>query len=687
MVQLHRLILVFAVFVSSISLPVIGQDQSGTAVADPPQDAAAANNEAKSAEAKPAETEAKPESPPAAEPAKDEAAKTEPEKKEEPKAAEPDPKAEKKDESKNGKATKADEKEKESTATEIRHLTLSGTYVDLVQPMGLDATSLLLGSGPTKQKSFYRLCDYLDAMAKEESLKVIVFDLSDANLDMNSAQLDEFARRMKKLKESKKKTIAWLEDASNVHLTIAATCDQVLMADFGGVDMPSVAMESMFYRDAMDLIGVKASVVRAGDFKGAVEPYMNSVMSDHLRSHYLDMLKSINDASVSRLADARGMKLDDVRKLQSQRIHLPKDALAAGLVDKLVPYGSMKSSVDEIVGGETKWTTPASKAKKELTFFEFMGMMMAGPSSSTTRIREDSIAVLHLSGPIMDGTSPSGGAIISGPVVKVIEEIGKEERIKAIVVRINSPGGSATASEAIRQALVKLAAKKPTVVSMGEVAASGGYWISCIDVPVYAERGTITGSIGVFSMKLSFGSLMKRIGVHVESLTLDDSAAFFAVDRAWSDEDVAKLQSTIDHVYDRFLGLVAESRGMSVDQAKGLAGGRVWSGAQAKEKGLVDSIGGLDDCLAVVAKKAGLENYKVIHRPRVSAGLNLGELFGQSDEDEVWSSAVSSQAIELLQKRGLRLDTTFAILRDAATRTHHRPTVWLLNPAEISVRE
>ena len=129
-------------------------------------------------------------------------------------------------------------------------------------------------------------------------------------------------------------------------------------------------------------------------------------------------------------------------------------------------------------------------------------------------------------------------------------------------MRINSPGGSATASEAVRQALVKLAQKKPTVVSMGNMAASGGYWISCIDAPVYAEKGTLTGSIGVFSMKLSAGALMRRIGVHLESMTLDDSAGVFALDRVWSDTDLETLQGHIDMVYDRFLELVADARGM-----------------------------------------------------------------------------------------------------------------------------
>ena len=147
--------------------------------------------------------------------------------------------------------------------------------------MGLDVTSLL--QGPVNQKPFYRLCEYVDKLADGKSHQYLVLDLSDPTLAMNMAQLDEFTRRVERFKKSGKKTIAWLEDASTVALAIAASCDEVLMADFGGIDMPSLAMQSMYYKDAFDLLGIQASVVRAGNFKGAVEPYTQSVMSAHLR--------------------------------------------------------------------------------------------------------------------------------------------------------------------------------------------------------------------------------------------------------------------------------------------------------------------------------------------------------------------------------------------------------------------
>lgn len=582
-------------------------------------------------------------------------------------------------------------KEKLSAKKQLRQIALSGSYDDLMQPASIDPTSLLLGQAPAKSKSFFRLCEYLQEMGDEENLTHVLLDLSDSAIGFNSAQLDEFTRRMAVLKAKGKKTIAWLEDASNVHMAIAACCDEIIMADFGGVDMPSSALETMFYRDAMDLVGVKASVVRAGDFKGAVEPYTNPVMSEHLKGHYLAMLESINAAQVSRIAKGRGLTTAAVRELQKKRMLLPADALAAGLVTKLAPYGSMKSTVQDSIGKDIEWTKPKSKPKRELSIFEIMSKAMAGPKENA-KLKDDSIAILHLSGAIVDGKEASPGSIVAGPMVKSIEELIQDDRVKGVVVRVNSPGGSATASEAIRQALDELARKKPVVISMGEMAASGGYWVSCIGQPIYAEHGTITGSIGVFSLKLSLGSLLRRVGVHVESVTLDESASSNAIDRAWSEAEIQNMQRFIDEVYDRFLKLASQSRSIPIEKLKTLAGGRVWSGDQAKQHGLVDEIGGVDDCIAIVAKKASLEKYKVVHRPEPSTGFDLFRMLDESSSGDIAIEQVGVlQSLEqklfgIFAQRGFRLDTTRVLLRSGWQNPSGKPAIWALMPQEMRVR-
>jgi protease-4 len=569
---------------------------------------------------------------------------------------------------------------------QVQVIALSGSYVDLMGATAFDPTSLLTGAGPGKRKSFYKLCDYIDELGRNEKVTHVVFDLSDSSIDFNLAQLDELTRRLHLLKKAGKKMGAWLENASSTHMAIASSCDYVALADFGGIDMPSMSMQSIFYRDAMDLVGVKASVVRAGNFKGAVEPYVNAVMSEHLRDHYMEMLKSMNEAQVSMLAKGRGLTTEKVRELQAKRVILPSEAMKVGLVDKLAPYGSMKETMNSWIKEPAGWIETTAKPKKEMSVFELMGKLMSGPTETASRTKDNTIAVMHLSGAIEDGKKASPGSIVSGPTVKAIEEIIKDDKIKAVVIRINSPGGSATASEAIRRALVQLKEKKPTIVSMGDMAASGGYWVSCIGVPVYAERGTLTGSIGVFSMKLSFGSLIKRIGLHFENIALDDSANAFSPDRTWTEEDEKALQGTIDEVYTKFLKLVSDSRGIKVEKLEDLAGGRVWSGTQAKRVGLVDEIGGLDDCLAVVAKKAGLDKYNVIHRPTVSGGLDLSSILGESDDEEVRLLGISSDALRLLRQRGVSSNVLDCLLRDAMQNVSGRPTIWAIGPAEIHLK-
>jgi protease-4 len=597
------------------------------------------------------------------------------------------------------KSTRSESKsraEKNDNKKHVRVLTLSGNYEDLPSPGSLNPTELIFGGGG-KTKSFYRLCDYLGELESEERVTHVVFDLSDVSMAMNPAQLDEIDRRIVRLRSSGKKLIAWLENADNTHLSIASACNEVIMADFGGIDMPSSTMESMFYRDAMDLVGLHASVVRAGDLKGAVEPYTNSVMSAHLKQHYVEMLESINAAQVARIARGRGLTVGAVRELQKKRMLLPAEALSSKLVDRLAPYGTMKQTIMANLGDEYEWSKPKAKPKRDVSIFELMSKAMS-PPKDPSKLKDESIAVLHLSGAIQDGKDPSPGAIVSGPTVKLIEELNADDKVKGVVVRINSPGGSATASEAIRQSLDALAKKKPIVFSMGEVAASGGYWITCIGQPILAEHGTITGSIGVFSLKVTLGSLLRRVGVRVETVHLDSSAAMDSIDHAWTDEEIARMQDFIDHTYGQFLKLASESRRMSVDAIKPLAGGRVWSGEQAKQRGLVDNLGGLDDAIAMVAKKLSIEKPKVISRPDAPTGLDLFKFLGGADDemgdiqigttDSVDSvlRSLESQLLGLMTRHGFKADGTKLLFRALAKPESGLPKAWALMSEEIKIR-
>jgi protease-4 len=287
-------------------------------------------------------------------------------------------------------------------------------------------------------------------------------------------------------------------------------------------------------------------------------------MSKHLRAHYRDMLEHINNDVARRVATGRDLGVTQVRSFQAQRMFSPKQAKAAGLVDRIVPWRGAEFALGTILGDGTFKTEPALTGKqKRRNTNPMTALLDLFKPKKEREVDEDSIVVLHLSGQIVDGKKPVAGSIVSGPSVETIQKLIGNDKVKGVVVRVNSPGGSATASEAILLALQDLAAKKPVVVSMGNVAASGGYYVTCMGRPILAEPGTITGSIGVFGMRPVVGALMRRVGMRSELVALDDSAEMNAIDRPWSDEAKKSIQTHVTEIYDVFIGHVSRSRKMS----------------------------------------------------------------------------------------------------------------------------
>jgi len=562
----------------------------------------------------------------------------------------------------------------------VRIVALKGAYKDQPSSPAMDPLSLFSGD-LDKANSFFALCEKIDEFAEDDEIQHVLFDLSAPDFRMDLAQLSELSRHIHKLHQAKKQTFAWLETADTIHYSVASSCDKILMADLGMVDLPSLSMTTLHFRDAMDLLGAKASVARVGDFKGAVEPFTLSEMSEGLRAHYREMLTTMNDDLTERIATGRKLERDQVRKLQSERLFTAGGAEKAHLVDQLAPYGSMRESVAKLLGEEVSWVTAPKRQTKQLSFFDLMGKLLGG--AQEPKSDEPSLAVLHLDGMIVDGDSEQHGLLAAEPIVKAIEELQSEKNVRGVVVRINSPGGSATASEAIRRALEKLAAKKPLAVSMGELAASGGYWISCLGRPIYAEPGTLTGSIGVFALKLSFGPLLKKIGVRVENVTLDDSATAMSMERVWSAAEQKKMQEFVEDLYDKFLNRVAASRKLKPETVASIAGGRVWSGAQARKLGLVDQLGGLDDALAAVAKEAGLKpGYEILHRPHRKSPFEKFDLFGE-ETDQI-RLLLNASTRSYLEKMGFAFSFPLHLARE--TLSGKASQAWLIAPTEIVVR-
>ncbi len=563
------------------------------------------------------------------------------------------------------------------TPAPVHLIKLKGAYADLAEQGG-DLTSLLLGGGVGKPKPFYDLIDQLDALGKKDG-DTVLLDLT-TNFAINPVQMAELERAMSGLRKSGKKCYAYIEGAGPTTYQVASMCDEIMMADLGSIDLPSAAMSVTFMKDALDLLGVKFDVVRCGDFKGAVEPYVLSKMSKHLRAHYLAMLEKINNDMARRIATGRRIGITQVREMQSQRLISARDAKEAGLVDRIVQWRGAEDALAIALGNEDFELKNALRDKKKRKSFNPMSFFAEMfRKQDEKEVEDESLVVLHLSGQIVDGDKPVPGSMVSGPSVKTIQSLTENENVKGVVVRINSPGGSATASEAIMLALQDLAAEKPVVVSMGRLAASGGYYITCLGRPILAEAATITGSIGVFGMKPSLGPLMRRVGIHNEMITLDDSAGMMAMDQSWNDEQKATMQRHVNHIYDVFIGHVSRSRNMASSDVLAIAGGRVWSGEQAVENKLVDRIGGLHDAVAMVADEAGISDYEIEHMPRPKSFMDTFA------EELLNIRAGIAGKIESAALKRLNLDSALRVLLDAIQ--NESPTrVWALMPTTVDIR-
>lgn len=562
----------------------------------------------------------------------------------------------------------------------VVHLRPSGAYADLAE-MALNPLTMLVG-GSLKPKPFYPFLDTVRKAAGRSGDQPLLLDLS-GKPSFNPAQLRELERTLAGVRAGGTRVVAYVENCTPGQYQVAALCDRIVMADMGMLDLCSPALNVMHLKDALDLIGIQVEVTRVGEYKGAVEPFMLPAMSEHLREHYKAMLASMNEDVVRRIAAGRGLEPTVVRELQGRRLFGAEEARSLGLADRIVPWSGIERAIAIELGSEVELEAAEPKKKaQDLDLFGLIMKVLRGRRDRDDEVEDHKLVVLHLAGAIEDGDKPNPGSMVSGPSVELIDELAANAGVEGVVVRINSPGGSATASEAIRQALARLAEAKPVVFSMGELAASGGYWITAIGQPIVAEVGTITGSIGVFGLILKPAALMRRMGIRHEIVALDDGPLMEALDRPMPEAAKAKIQEFVDDVYDRFLANVAASRGMTTEEVDAIAGGRVWSGQQAVELGLVDAIGGLDEALKRLRAKAGAgDDVEVEHLPRPKAFADaLMESFLSAE-----SRAGLRAGLEVLAARAFRLDQLVPFLRSALDPSEPFG-VWAMVPASVRVR-
>ena len=446
----------------------------------------------------------------------------------------------------------------------------------------------------------------IHAAAADPGVKYILLRPEGALAGMGGAE--EFRAAIASFRESGKPVVAYVENPSNGSFYLASVADKIYMgAHHGGnSQLVGLSAQMLFLKDVLDKLGVNVQLIRHGKYKSAGEMFVRSSSSPENREQNQIMVNSAWKVIGGAIANARDLSEEAFNALIDElALNLPEDYLQAGLVDELVDHESLLGKLCTLAQVED------SRKLKLIPFADYVTNRVTGlPGRSN-------VAVIYADGEIVDGKEYNN--VAGDRFVQIIDKIRKDKSVKAVVLRVNSPGGSVSASEKIRAALDLLQKEKPLVASFGDYAASGGYWISSGCQKIYADATSITGSIGVFSMIPEFSDVTKKMGVAVETVGSNKHSDMFSLMRPFNGEELRFMQASVEDIYERFVNLVASSRGLDPARVDEIAQGRVWTGADALEIGLVDEIGTLEDAIAYAASLAELyssDGYSVVGYPQ-----------------------------------------------------------------------
>ena len=503
-----------------------------------------------------------------------------------------------------GMIAASSEKEVALDENTILHLDLNGrTLVERTSADDLEFGSFMDPFGSESNAGLVNLKKALAEAKTNEKIKGIY--LRTGLLNAGQANLLELREAFLDFKESGKFIVAYDEAYSEGGYFLASVADEIYLNPLGGMDFNGFASEGIFLKGFFEKVGIKPEVFRVGEFKSAVEPFILEKMSPENRLQTQYFLDDINNHAIEQIAASRKMTKDSLMKINRQMlVRKPKDAVTYGLASALKYEDEVHTILREKLGLTEDDEIPTINATD-------LGSM----AKSRNITSKNRIAVILAEGDIVDGNAE--GAISSEKFAKEIREARKDEDIKAIVLRVNSPGGSILASDVIWREMSEAKKAKPLIVSMGEVAASGGYYISAPADTIVAQPNTITGSIGIFGLMFNVQELINdKLGVTTDVVSTGELSDFMNMARPLTEVERNIIQSGVEDGYETFISRVAEGRGMHPYSVKKVASGRVWTGNQAKERGLVDVLGGLDTAIEIAAGKikAG-DDYRVVYYP------------------------------------------------------------------------
>lgn len=450
------------------------------------------------------------------------------------------------------------------------------------------------------------------------------------------ATLQEIRNELDNFKKSGKFIITYGEICDQKSYYIASISDNVYLNPSGGIEFNGLSITGTFYKGAIDKLEIKTEAFHCGKYKGAYEPYALTKYSEPNRYQLSVLLGDFYSEFLQAVSKKTGTDTANLASMANNGIvKFPKDALASKMIDGTI----YSDSVESIIKSKL-----SIKQDEKINFISFSEYATTVPNNSKS---SNKIAVLYANGAIYDGSGDED-EIYSKDITKEIRKIAKDDKIKAVVLRVNSPGGSALASEIIYHELEQLRKKKPLVISMGNYAASGGYYIACAGDSIIADPNTLTGSIGVVGVMFNIGEMLKnKLGVTTDAVKTGQYADFPNITRPMTEMERAWIQSYLDTTYNLFKSRVAQARNLSMDQVEELAQGHVYSGKLAKELKLVDILGNTDRALASAASLAKLKDYQIVEYPKPTDKLNklLASLTGQKREDAILKKVLGEEYV------------------------------------------
>jgi signal peptide peptidase sppA, 67K type len=495
------------------------------------------------------------------------------------------------------------ESETQVRKNSVMMLDLNGTLAERSQENPLD----LIMKDDYKT---YGLDDILSSIKKakeNEDIKGIYIQAT--SLGAGFASLEEIRNALKDFKESGKFVVAYGDAYTQGLYYLSSVADKVLLNPQGMLEWRGLAATPMFFKDLLEKVGVEMQVFKVGTYKSAVEPFISTEMSTANREQINVYLSSIWGQITSAVAESRNLSVEALNKEADRMLmfYPAEESVKNGLVDTLIYKNDVRDYLKNLAGIDKDDNMPI------LGIQDMINVKKNVPRDKSGNV----IAVYYAYGEIDGGSSASTDeGINSEKVIKDLRKLKDNENVKAVVLRVNSPGGSAYGSEQIWYAVNQLKKEKPVIVSMGDYAASGGYYISCNADTIVAEPTTLTGSIGIFGMMPNAKGLTEKLGVSFDVVKTNPYADFGNLTRPMNDGEKGLMQMYVNNGYELFLTRCSDGRGISMEELDKIAQGRVWTGSTAKELGLVDELGGLDKALEIAIAKAGVDAYTVMSYPK-----------------------------------------------------------------------